>query len=281
MSAPRIALPFAPGRCALVGAVHLLPLPGSPGWAAAGRPGIASVLERARADARAYLDAGFDGVIVENYGDAPFFKDAVPAETVACLTRCAAAVKDEVGAAPLGVNVLRNDAHAALACAVAVGAAFVRVNVLSGASVTDQGLIEGAAASALRLRAALGAGPGDATPVAVFADVHVKHAVPLGELDLARAAADTAERGRADALIVSGAATGAAPAPARVEVVQAAAPGVPVWLGSGLTPLNAALLVPLLDGAVVGSACEREGLAGNPVDPARARALVDAVRAAG
>ena len=70
--------------------------------------------------------------------------------------------------------MLRNDADAALAVAVAVGAAFLRVNVHTGARVTDQGLVEGDAATTMRTRRALGA-----TAVEVWADVDVKHSAPL------------------------------------------------------------------------------------------------------
>jgi len=269
----KISLPFE-GR-ALVGAVHLQPLPGSPLWEAAGRPSLEAIVARAVSDAEAYLTAGCQGVIVENFGDAPFFKRA-PLETVACLTRCARAVVEAAGSAPVGVNVLRNDGHAALAIALAVGASFVRVNVLSGAAVTDQGLIEGEAATLLRLRAGLGAGAGGANPIALLADVHVKHAEPLAGGSLTTAAQDTAKRGLADALIVSGSGTGYAPSPERLREVRAAAPETPLWLGSGLTVENCAELGPLLDGAVVGSAAEVEGKAGNPVDPARAKAVVEA-----
>ncbi len=272
----RVPLPFASGAF-LIGAVHLQPLPGSPRWAAAGRPPLARLLERARADARAYLEAGFDGLIVENYGDVPFFK-VVPPETVAALGRCAREVVEVAGEHPVGVNVLRNDAHAALACAVASGARFVRVNVHASAAVTDQGLIEGAAAATLRLREALGAGPTGPHPVAILADVHVKHARPLGDDDVARAAADAFERGLADALILSGPATGEAPRAEALQAVRAALPQAPLLLGSGLTPHNCPDLARRCDGAIVGSAAEAEGVAGNPVDPARARAVVAAFR---
>jgi membrane complex biogenesis BtpA family protein len=274
-----IPLPFARPR-ALVGAVHLQPLPGSPRWAAAGRPPLDAVIERALSDAQAYLAAGVDGLIVENYGDAPFFKSAPP-ETVAALTRCAREVVSAAGAVPVGVNVLRNDAHAALSCAVAAGARFVRVNVHTGVAATDQGIVEGQAAATLRLRAALGAGPGDAHPVALLADVHVKHAVPLDGDDVGRAADDAAHRGLADAVIASGSATGSAPAAERLEAIRLAVPGVPLWLGSGLTVDLCPRLVPLIDGAIVGSAMEQGGVAGAPVDPTRASALVAAFRAAG
>lgn len=270
----RVSLPFPSGR-ALVGAVHLQPLPGSPLWDAAGRPSLDAIVERAQSDARAYLDAGCSGVIVENFGDAPFFKRA-PLETVACLTRCARALVEAAAEAPVGVNVLRNDGHAALAIALAAGARFVRVNVLSGAAVTDQGLIESEAATLLRLRASLGIGAGSPSPIALLADVHVKHAEPLAGGSLSTAAQDTAKRGLADALIVSGSGTGYAPSPERLREVRAAAPETPLWLGSGLKVENCPELGPLLDGAIVGSAAEVGGKAGNPVDPARARAVVEA-----
>ena len=81
----------------------------------------------------------------------------------------------------IGINVLRNDARAALAIAAVVGAACIRVNVHTGARVTDQGLVEGRAAETLRLRRALGA-----ESVAIWADVNVKHSAPLGPRDPAR-----------------------------------------------------------------------------------------------
>ena len=279
MTSPRVELAFARSP-ALVGALHLWPLPGSPLWDAGGRPGIAEIEAAVLRDAERYLAAGCEGLIVENFGDAPFFKRA-PLEAVACLTRCARAVVELAGEVPVGVNVLRNDGAAALACALAAGARFVRVNVLSGAAVTDQGLIEGEAAALLRLRASLGAGPGGASPIAILADVHVKHAQPLAGGALSDAARDTALRGLADGLIVSGVATGSAPDPARLAEVRAALPETPLWLGSGLSVANCAQLVPYLTGAIVGSAAKVDGLATNAVDPARAAELVAAFRAAG
>lgn len=275
----RVPLPFPPDTKPLVGVIHLPPLPGSPGWVAEGRPRVEALVERVRVDADAFLAAGFDGLIVENYGDTPFFK-VVPAETVALVTRCALEVVLRSGGRPVGINVLRNDARAALACAVAVGARFVRVNVHTGTAATDQGLIEGEAAATLRLRDHLGASPGAAAAVAILADVHVKHARPIVPEDLGRAVSDAAERGRADALIISGTATGEAPDPRALREARAAAGGVPLWLGSGLRPDACAELAPWLDGAIAASAARQDGRAGRPVDPARAAALVAAFRSA-
>src|SRR5947208_7537933 len=188
------------GRRSVFGMVHLPPLPGAPLFGGS----LAEIIERALADARAVQEGGGDGIVFENFGDRPFFRGRVPAETVAAMTRVIAAVAAEVRL-PFGVNVLRNDARSALAIAAATEAAFIRINVHSGAMLTDQGMIEGEAAETLRLRSAI------APRVAIFADHLVKHAVPLAPIDPLQSAKDHRLRGLADVLIVSGMETGTAP----------------------------------------------------------------------
>jgi membrane complex biogenesis BtpA family protein len=126
----------------------------------------------------------------------------------------------------------------------------------------------------LRLRARLGA------EVALFADVWVKHASPFPGAELPQAAEDTFRRGLADALIVSGSGTGKPADLSRVEQVKRAVPEAPVLIGSGITPESARAALAVADGAIVGSALEREGRAGAGVDPERAAALVACVKGA-
>jgi len=247
--------------------VHLLALPGSP----RARP-LRDVIARATSDAVALRNAGFDGLVVENFGDSPFFKDAVPQITVAAMTEAISAVMDVAGGLPVTVNVLRNDALAALAVAAAVGAAAIRVNIHSGARVTDQGLIEGRAAETIRTRAAWGA---DA--VAVWADVDVKHSAPLGRpRPVVDEAVELIERGGAEAVIVSGSGTGAEVDPATLAAVVAAVAGHPVLVGSGATAAPVAALLAVAHGAIVGTATKVGGVTTAPVDPARASAIVAA-----
>lgn len=229
-----------------------------------------AVLERAIGDARRLEAGGVHGVLVENYGDAPFFPGAVPQETLASLAVAVAAVRAETSL-PVGVNVLRNDAIAALAVATATGAGFIRVNVHSGSMFTDQGLLHGRAHETLRRRAWL------RTDVAVLADVFVKHGTPPPGTRIEDAARDARERGLADGLIVSGSATGSATDPADVSRVAAAVPGTPVWVGSGATMETAPGLLEVADGIIVGSFLEEEGVAGRPVDPDRVAQFMDAV----
>jgi uncharacterized protein len=228
------------GRRAVFGMIHLGALPGSPLFYS-----LDEVIDGAVADARAIRDGGCDGFVVENYGDKPFTRGRVEAETVAAMTRVIAEVTREVRI-PFGVNVLRNDALSALAIAAATGAAFIRVNVHTGAMVTDQGILEGDAYATLRKRAAL------APDVLIFADYLVKHATPMGEVSVH----DLRDRGLADAIIVTGAATGAAADPERLRQVRAAV-DAPLLLGSGLTPDNAHLFD--ADGAIVGTSLKVNG----------------------
>jgi len=252
----------------LIGMVHLGALPGAPRFAG----DFAAVLAAAVADAAALAEAGFDALLVENYGDAPFFADDVPPVTIAALTRAVAAVRD-AATLPVGVNVLRNDALAALAVAAATGAAFIRVNVLAGSMSTDQGVLTGRAAEVARARAAL------CPSVSILADVFVKHAVPPATLALEQAAAETWERAAADGLIVTGTGTGHPTSLDEIARVGAAAPGAPLYAGSGVEAANVAAVLRVADGVIVGTSLKRDGVTVAPVDPARARALAEAARA--
>lgn len=266
-------------RARLVGVVHLPPLPGSP-LAEPGRAGVAATIRRAVADARALADAGYDVAMLENFGDVPFVAGAVAPETVAAITACAQAVREALPSLALGVNVLRNDARSALGVAVAVGARCIRVNVHTGARVTDQGVIEGTAAETMRARRALlGA---EAASLEVWADVDVKHSAPLAPRPVEEEAEETALRALADAVLVTGAGTGRATDLDVVARVRSALPAhVPVLVASGARESS---LVELrargAGGVVVGSALRADGVAGGPIDPGRARAFAAAFRAA-
>lgn len=252
-------------RKPLIGMVHLGALPGSP--RDTGEP-MEGLLERAMADAQALEAGGADAIMVENFFDAPFAKDHLPPHTIAALTRAVQAVRD-VTDLPLGVNALRNDALAAIAIAHVCGAQFVRINVFVGAAVTDQGIIEGAARAANLYRREL------RVSVQLWADVFVKHAAQLGANTLEDAAKDAVLRGLADALIVSGTATGHATDPDDVRRVKQAVPHTPVLIGSGFDIHTAPALLVHADGAVVGTSLKHDGQVANPIDPARVLALRD------
>lgn len=252
----------------VTGVLHLLPLPGSPRW----RGDPEAISAAACRDAEAYIEGGADALILENFGDAPFTRNRVDPEVVASMARVAAALLPLLGNVPLGFNVLRNDARSALGLAASCGGSFLRSNILTGSAITDQGLIEGDAYSLLRERQRLGM----AESTQIWADIHVKHAVPLGGGSIADAARDTIGRGGADVLIVSGTATGSPVDLAVLAEVREAIPEAPLLVGSGADDQNVRDLLQHADGVIVGTSAKEDGVLSAPVDPSRVRRITEA-----
>ena len=252
---------------ALIGMVHLPALPGS----AAHTLSLGEIIDRAIAESRMLEDAGFDAVVVENFGDAPFHATTVEPHTIASMAQCVRTVVGECGV-PVCVNVLRNDAIAALAVAATAGARAIRVNVHMGVCATDQGMIEGRAAETLQYRQRLG------VDVAIWADVHVKHAQPISQPDIALAAEELVDRGRADAVIVSGSTTGRSADLDDLRRVKGAVPHCAVFVGSGVTAKNVKEYLELCDGVIVGSDLKPDGKASNPLEADRVKRFVAAAR---
>jgi membrane complex biogenesis BtpA family protein len=257
--------------------LHAPALPGAPRYGG----DWDAVIDHVLADARTWTDGGADALMLENFGDVPFFPGAVPAITVASLTALAVRVRRATDL-PLGINLLRNDGAGAVAIAAAVGGRFVRVNVLSGAVVSDQGIIQGQAAQVARDRRAWGG-----ADLSVWADVRVKHAAPLGAgwRPIGEEVQELVLRAGADGVIVSGPGTGHATdleeLQAVREVVDALPPGrrVGVYVGSGAAAASAATLLQHADGLIVGSSVKPDGRTDAPVEARRVRELADAVRA--
>jgi len=248
----------------LIGVVHLLPLPGSSRW----NYSMEKVLERALQDAEAYEKGGFNGIIIENYGDAPYYPDKVDPATVAAITRVATFIAEKIEI-PFGINVLRNDAEAALAIAYVTEGRFIRVNVLTEPMATDQGILQGKAHLLQRYRKLLGA-----DQIKIFADVHVKHAYPLMKRPITESAKDTIYRGLADALIVTGRKTGSPPSLTKVEKVKKAVLETPVLIGSGVNENNIAQYLQICDGVIVGTSLKVDNKTENPVDLNKVKKLV-------
>lgn len=251
----------------IIGMIHLPALPGAPECDRS----MSELTEFALSEASKLEGAGVDGAIVENVGDAPFFRAAVPPLTVAAMSVIVAEVVRHT-TMRVGVNVLRNACEEALSVASAAGADFIRCNVVIGAYVTDQGIIQGCAAELARLRASLD------RRVLVFGDVHVKHSFPLFDVPIEDAAKDLAERGGVDAVIVSGARSPDPPSLERIEVVTGAVEA-PVLVGSGVGLRNAQELYGRAGGLILGETDFKvDGVWGGASDEAAYRRAVGACR---
>lgn len=261
---------FSRDRKTIVGVLHLPRLLGQVGFA-----GLGAVVDAALEDARALEEGGVDALLVENFADAspgPF----VDAGAVACLAHVCAAVRGAVGL-PVGVNVLPNDYRAAFALARTCELAFVQLDVLVDAARTDYTYSDAPPfevrvdlADLAATRARLGA-----QDVPLWGTVQPKHYALLEPCPLEASIARAAAAG-AQAVVITGPATGTAPDPARLALARQAAGDLPLVVGSGLDAGNARALLERCDGAIVGTSLRAPGL--GPVVPAQVRAVVAAAR---
>lgn len=243
----------------VVAMIHLDALPGTP----AGGRRLAEIEAKAVREAKLYRAAGVDGIMIENMHDTPYLRGGVGPEIVAAMAVVGRAVREAAGV-PCGVQVLAAANREAIAVALAAGLDFIRAEGFAFAHVADEGIIQSSAAELLRYRRSVGA-----ERVQVWADVKKKHSSHAITADIGIGeTAHAAEFLRADAVIVTGAVTGDAPAVADVRAVKAAT-RLPVWLGSGIASANAADFAAEADGVIVGSDFKAGGHWAGAVDPKR------------
>ncbi|MBP9040218.1 MAG: BtpA/SgcQ family protein [Anaerolineaceae bacterium] len=255
-------------RKPIIGMVHLAPLPGSPRYDGMS---MQEITDLALVDARMLKEAGVDGAIVENFGDVMFYK-RVPAETIAAMTYVAANIAREVPGLTLGMCVLQSDAIAGMAIANTVGAKFIRVPYYTETYVVDAGLMDSIAAETLRYRKFLNA------DVKIFADVHIKHGYPLSQRPIGEAAADAEHRGLADAILVTGIATGAQTKADDVKEVKESVKATPVFVASGVDEKNLPLYKKYADGAILGTHIKVNEDTEAPIDPKKLSAFMKVAR---
>lgn len=256
----------------IIGMIHLPPLPGAPNYLGGG---MEPIVEWALTDVETYQRGGVNGLIVENMWDHPYFVgEDVPAEA---MTAQAVAAREVVKASkvPVGINVIHNGGRVTLSIAVAAGASFVRICILTGARLWDTGELDhGCAAQLLRHRSHL-----QAEQIKIFADVDKKHSVAFPGIDL-ETHIEWTDYFLADALIVSGRMTGDAPPVDKVRRAKENCRGRPILMGSGTAEGNISDFLRYADGAIVGTSLKVDGHGENPVDLERVRRFMEAVEQA-
>lgn len=255
-------------RKPVIGMVHLAPLPGSPRHK---DMSMQEITRLALSDAQKLADARVDGAIIENFGDTMFYK-RVPAETIAAMTYAAAAIAKEMPQLTLGLCVLQSDAIASIAIANTIGAKFIRVPYYSETYVVDAGLMDSIAAETLRYRKFLNA------DVKIFADVHIKHGYPLSQRPIGESANDLEHRGLADAILVTGKATGAETNAADVKEVKDSVHYTPVLVASGADETNLRHYKDFADGVILGTHIKFDNDTEKPIDPQKLAAFMKVAR---
>lgn len=246
----------------LIGMVHLPPLPGSAGF----RGDMKEIYDHALADAKALADNGIHALMVENFSDGPYAKK-LTLEQAAALASVTAVVKRETGL-PVGIDAAFCDYKAALAGAKAAMADFVRLAVFVDTVECFAGIIEPCCSYAVPYRKSIGG-----ENIKIFADVQVKHThMLLKDINITESA-QVAQSCGADAIIVTGLATGEETPIETVRRVKGAV-SCPVLIGSGLNDSNAKQQLSIADGAIVGSSLKTDGR----IDGAKVRELVASLK---
>ncbi len=252
----------------LVGMVHMGALPGTPRHSLS----LERLVSQAVSEALLLVEAGFDAILLENMHDVPYLRRNVGPEVVAAMTAAACAVRREI-ACPLGVQILAGANRQALAVALASEAQFIRAEGFVFAHIADEGWIESDAGELLRYRRRIGA-----DNIRVLADIRKKHSSHAITQDLRlEDTAQAAEFFGADGLVVTGTATGRPVDRGELRRVREATT-LPVLVGSGVTPENLPQLWAYAESFIVGSWIKRDGFWENPVDPSRARRIVEAAQ---
>lgn len=246
---------------ALIGMVHLLPLPGTAGFDG----DMNKVLKQALFDAEALKKGGVNAIMVENFGDMPYPKK-LSTEQTAALSAMALAVKLHTNL-PIGIDAAFCDYESALACAKAVGADFVRLAVFVDTVECFAGILEPCCSQALKYRKQL-----MAEDIMIFSDIQVKHThMLIKDVDILESAKVAISCG-ADAVIVTGAATGCE---TPIDVVKRVKDNVkvPVVIGSGVSRENVSDQLSIADAAIVGSSLKKN----NVIYEDKVRELVEAL----
>ena len=277
------------GRCKpLIGVVHLPPLPGSPGYRKLRYPSsngklwsFEEIVDFAVNQSSIYREAGFDAVILENYGDKPY-SPRVDKGQVAAMATIARVVAKEVDII-VGVNLLRNSGYESVYAAYISGASLVRINNLCEVRVSPEGLLAPVARQVARALQEL-----DAYSMAyngklnIIADTDVKHSAPLTGVPLKEAARECVQRSGIPlaGIVVTGKRTGEEPSYEIIEQVAAIAEdlGTGLIIGSGVSAVNIARYWRDADGFIVGTSVKIGEKTDNPVDERKASHLAKLVK---
>ena len=252
----------------VIGMIHVGALPGTPRYHAS----LSRIVAQAVREARIYRECGVDGIAIENMHDLPYLRGGVGPEIVSSMTVVAHAVRAEFKG-PIGIQVLAAANREALAVAHATNLEFVRVEGFTFAHVADEGIIQSCAADLLRYRKQIGA-----EKVQVWADIKKKHASHAITADVSlEDTAHAAEFMGADALIITGTATGRPPRIADVKAASHAAK-LPIILGSGIDARNVKSFMPAADGFIIGSFFKKDGYWENDVDASRVDSFLSQAR---
>ena len=253
----------------LWGMIHVPALPGS----VKNKLSMKEIISFCLSDAEILVTNGITNLFIENFWDAPFPKTNAHPHILSAISIIVDRIKVKFPNVNFGINVLRNDALSALGIATITNSSAIRVNVLTYARLTDQGIIEGCAYELNNYFSQL------RSNVEIWADADVKHSVSLAPVKVEDAVKDLIERGGANKVIFTGSRTGEAVDWTILESLISKKIITPeqIVIGSGITADNIAQYKPFVRNFIVGSSLKANGKLDNPIDPNKVKLLVQAL----
>jgi membrane complex biogenesis BtpA family protein len=253
----------------LWGMIHVPALPGS----YRSQLSFKEIIDFCLIDTETLVTNGITHLFIENFWNVPFPKSNSQPHIIAGITIIVEKIKTKFPEVTLGINILRNDALSALGIASMTGSKVIRVNVLTHARLTDQGIIEGCAYDLKTYSGQLN------SPIKIWADIEVKHSVPLSPVPIEDAINDAIERGGADKVVFSGTRTGM---PVKRDILLSLIDnGVLeadlIVIGSGINQNNLKNYLDLANNFIVGSSLKLENKLHNHIDPKKVTQLVESL----
>ena len=249
---------------------HLQALPGCP----KNTLPVSKIAEAALTEADIYLNAGVDGIMIENMHDLPYVKGRdIGPEITAAMAAVAAKLRSFYPDTPIGIQVLTAGNKEALAIAKCAGLDFIRCEGFVFSHIGDEGWIDAAAGNLLRYQKSIAA-----ERVLIFSDIKKKHSSHHVTSDVTIAeCAQAAEFFLSDGVIVTGSATGRSPEKSDLEATKAAVK-LPVLVGSGITSENLSYFAQNASGLIIGSYFKNEGHWKNSIDESRVKKIMNRIK---
>jgi hypothetical protein len=237
----------------IIGVIHFPPLLGYKEF-----PGLEMANQNAIKDLIAFEEGGIDGIIIENNYDIPH-KIIIEKRNIDLLIKLGKEIRKRTRL-PIGVSVLWNDFKAALTIAKTINAQFVRVPVFVDKVETSYGIITGTPKDVIDYQRKI-----KAQNIAIFTDIHVKHAKLLSKKNIEESALEAIKKG-SDALIITGKWTGDAPDIDELKKVRETVNDFPILVGSGANEKNIKNLLQYANGAIVSTSLKEGGSKKNEVN---------------
>lgn len=238
---------FNKNKNIIIGAIHFAPLLGYKDF-----PGYEVILKNAIKDLQVFQEGGVDGVIIENNYDIPH-KIVVDKKTADLMNRLGKEIIKKARI-PVGVSVLWNDYKSAILIAKKIGAKFIRVPVFIDSVRTNYGDIFANPKEVIDFRK-----KAKAEDIAIFTDIHVKHAELLEKKSIDESAKEAVKAG-SDAIIITGKWTGVAPDSSELKIAREAVDDFPILIGSGVDATNIKSLFEYANGAIVSTSLKKGGI---------------------